>query len=71
MSSSYAKYNIDQQGLKNSYTQATDKVLQTRQSTLADFQIDLDTMTSNVLPEVDSDHTVINSPVQRIRKLSK
>ena len=58
--------------MKESHLHASDKVHQTRQSTLADFQIDLDTMTSSIPPEVEveSSPAGITSPVQRIRKLS-
>ena len=37
---------IDQEALKASHSSASEKATKTRQSTLSDFNIDLDTMTS-------------------------
>ena len=38
--------NIDEKGLKESFTHATEKVKETRQTTLEAFKIDLDSMTT-------------------------
>jgi hypothetical protein len=43
---SFLSLLVDQQGLKESHSSHSEKVNKTRQSTLNDFNIDLDTMTA-------------------------